>query len=133
MQVRMRRGWGARRERRGRRWARGRVTHGAQGTGWGLTLGAGRRRARGKALAAAAGIARGAGNPRGFRRALGELGACFCEADPGASPGGAGRSSERDACSGPGLLPPEPWHGDEGSAFVACPTSHSPLCWVSQP
>lgn len=50
--------------------------------------------------------------------ALSELGACFGELDPGASPGGAGRAVSGMRVLFPGLPPPEPWHGDEeGSAF----------------
>lgn len=118
------RGWGARRERRGGAGPRGRLTRGALGTGRGPSPGCrawGRHGAR-EALTAAAANSPGRGNPRGLREALGELGACFGEADPGASPGGTGRAVRGVHVLVPGCLPQDSGLGAKRVLSLACPT-----------
>lgn len=82
------------------RWAQGALDARALETGRGPSPGCrawGRHGAR-EALTAAATNSPGRGNLLGLREALGELGACFGEADPGASPGGLGRAV-REGCA----------------------------------
>lgn len=99
-----------------RRWAQGpRWGHSPRCRVWGC------RGAR-EALAAAATNTPGRGNPRGLREALGKLGTCFGEADPGASRGDAGRAVKGVHVLVLGCLLQDPCLGAKGVLSLAYPT-----------
>ena len=69
----------------------------------------------------------GRGNPRGLGEALGELGTCFGEADPGAPPGDAGRAVWGVHVLVLGCRLQDPCLGAKGVLSLASPTFPLPL------